>query len=254
MKMRPSRVLKKLRAGQFASCVKINLRDGRSSEVAAMCGFDCVWLDMEHVACEFSTLDSHILATKVHDVDIIVRVPKGCYSDYIKPLESDATGVMIPHMMSAEEARQTARQTKFQPIGLRPVDGGNPDGAYCMMDPMEYVKQANSQRFVIVQIEDPEPMAELEEIIQVEGIDMLFFGPGDYSQAIGKFGQWDDPAITEARKEIARVARKHNKAAGTTAPPDRLNEFIDMGYNFVSVGADVLGLWKYYREIVAALP
>ena len=214
MKMRPSRVLKKLRAGQVASCVKMNLRDPRSSELAAMCGFDCVWLDMEHIACEFSTLENHVTATKVYDVDTLVRVSKGSYCDYIKPFESDATGIMVPHLMSEAEARQVARQTKFHPIGRRAIDGGNIDGAYCMIDPLEYVKQANRERFVIVQIEDPEPMDELEQIAQVEGLDMIFFGPADFSHGIGKLGQWDDPAIAQARKDIARLARKHNKNAG----------------------------------------
>ena len=77
--------------------------------------------------------------------------------------------------MSLEEAKKIVYYTKFHPVGRRPIDGGNADGKYCLVDEKEYVKCANEQRFVIVQIEDPEPMAELEEICALPGIDMIFF-------------------------------------------------------------------------------
>ncbi len=67
-------------------------------------------------------------AAKVFDVDAIVRVPRGSYSDMIRPLELDAAGIMVPHVMSAEDARQVVRWTRFAPVGLRPLDGGNADG------------------------------------------------------------------------------------------------------------------------------
>ena len=71
---------------------------------------------------------------------------------------------MVPHLMSLEEAKQIVYYTKFHPIGRRPLDGGNMDGKFCLIPPEEYLKQANQERFVVVQIEDPEPLPELEEI------------------------------------------------------------------------------------------
>ena len=185
MQMRRSRVVAVLRAGGVACCTKINSCDPRVVEIAAMSGVDSVWLCNEHVPNTLHDLENQIRAAKMFDVDPIVRVARGSYSELIRPLEMDAAGIIVPHVMSAADAREIVWRTRFHPIGRRPVDGGNADGAYCTIDGLEYIRQANAERLVIVQIEDPEPLDELEEIAAMEGIDMLFFGPGDFSQGIG---------------------------------------------------------------------
>lgn len=251
MRMRPSRVLRKLRAGQVVGSIKLNLGDPRVADIAAASGIDCVWLDLEHVANDLRDLENQVRAAKVHDVDTVVRVPRGSYSDLVHPLEMDATGIMIPHLMSAEEARRVVWQTRFHPIGRRPLDGGNADGAYCMIPTAEYVRQANCERFVIVQIEDPEPLAELDEIAATEGIDMLFFGPGDFSQGIGRPGDMNAPEVADARRRVAQAALKHGKFAGTVGGPN-LQELIDMGYTFLNLAADVVALAEAFGRAAAA--
>jgi 4-hydroxy-2-oxoheptanedioate aldolase len=249
--MRPSKTLAKLRAGQVVSCFKMNLADSRAVEIAAMAGFDCIWLDMEHVPNDLSTIERGILAAKAHDTDTMVRVARGSYSDHIRPLEMDAAGIMVPHVMSLADAKSVVQMTRFHPLGRRPVDGGNADAAYCGVDFQEYLGQANEQRFVVVQIEDPEPLAELDEIAALSGIDMLFFGPGDFSQGIGAPGDWDDPRISDARRRVAQAATAHGKFAGTVGSLDSLDSLIEMGYRFVSIGADVVGLSNYCQGITS---
>ena len=251
--MRPSRVLKKLRNNEIVTCTKINLSDSRVMEIAAICGFDCLWLDMEHVPTDWQTVENQIRSAKVYDVDVLVRVAKGSYSDYIQPLEADASGIMVPHVMSLNEAKEIVHWARFHPLGRRPVDGGNADGKYCLVDFNEYIETANRERFVIVQIEDPEPLDELDEIAKVEGIDMLFFGPGDFSQGIGTPGKLNNPKIAEARKKIAQVSKANNKFAGTVGSTDNFQELVDKGYQFISLGADVVGLWTYYKEILSKI-
>ena len=252
MQMRPSRVLAKLRSGRIASCVKLNLGDPRAAEIAALSGIDCVWLDGEHVPNDLGAIENQIRAAKMHDVDTIVRVPRGSYSDLIRPLEMDAAGIMVPHVMSLQDVKQVAWQTRFHPLGRRPLDGGNADGVYCMIPVEQYVREANQQRLVIVQIEDPEPMVELDAIAQVPGIDMLFFGPGDFSQGIGRTGDTNDARVTEARRLVAETAARHGKFAGTVASLDTLRETVALGYQFINVGADVLALVDYFRKTAAA--
>ena len=249
--MRPSRVLKKLRAGEVAICTKLNLMDSRTVEIAAMYDFDCFWLDMEHVPSTMGDIEHQIRTAKVKDIDTMVRVPRGSYSDIVIPLEADASGIMVPHVMSLADAKQVVRQSRFHPIGRRAIDGGNTDGAYCMLPLQEYIKQANEQRFVVVQIEDPEPLDDLEQIAQIEGIDMLFFGRTDFSHGIGTPAKWDNPLLVESRKRVAKVARDNGKFAGTPGNPDNYKELIDIGYNFISMGADVVALWSYYKDLVA---
>jgi 4-hydroxy-2-oxoheptanedioate aldolase len=252
MQMRPSRVLRKLRAGKVAGCVKLNLSDPRAAEIAAMCGVDCVWIDQEHVPNDSRDIENQVRAIKVYDVDAVVRVPRGSYSDLVHPLEMDATGIIVPHVMSLDDARRVVWQTRFHPVGRRPLDGGNADGAYCMLPVNDYLQQANRERFVIVQIEDPEPMADLEQIAQLEGIDVLFFGPGDFSQGIGEPGNFDNPRLIEARRLIAETARRHGKFAGTVATVDTLAATVALGYRFINVGADVLALTQYFTRISQA--
>lgn len=248
--MRPSKVLAKLRAGKVASCTKVNLLDARVVEIAAMAGFDCIWTDMEHIPNDWSAIEKQVLAAKAYNTDLLVRISRGGYSDYIRPFEMDATGIMVPHIMSLKDAKEVVRMTRFHPIGRRPLDGGNADGAYCMLELDDYLHQANHERFVIVQIEDPEPLDELDEIAALDGIDMLFFGPGDFSQGIGAPGKFDHPLIETTRKRIAEVAIANNKFAGTVGSLANIDELINMGYRFISVGADVLALANYFRDIV----
>ncbi|WP_235885950.1 HpcH/HpaI aldolase family protein [Paenibacillus cymbidii] len=253
IRMRPSRVLEKLRKGQVATCMKINLADSRVIEIAALAGFDSLWTDMEHVPNDWSAIEKQALAAKAHQVDLVVRVARGSYSDLIRPLEMDAAAIMVPHVMSLEDARAVVRQTKFYPLGLRALDGGNADGSYCGIDTLTYMKTANRERFNILQIEDPEPLEQLEEIMSLPGLDMIFFGPADFSQAIGLPGQTRHQKVDDARIRIADMARKKGKFAGTVGRVDNFAELIAMGYQWISVGADVAGLSRYCRDIVAQL-
>ncbi len=249
MKMRPSRVLKKLRAGEVVSCFNVHF-DPQVSEIAGLAGFDCVWIDNEHMAQDNSNIQAHIWAAKSHDMDVMVRVPRGSYSDYIKPLELDASGIMVPHIMGIEDAQKVVQMTRFHPIGRRPLDGGNADGGYTSMKYADYLPQANAERFVIVQIEDPEPLEDLDAIAALDGIDMLFFGPGDFSQGIGAPGNWNHPKLIETRKRVAEVAVKHGKFAGTPGNMNNFNELVDMGYKFIAIGADVIGVVEYCGKLI----
>lgn len=251
--LRNSRVLRKIREGKVAYSLKLNLADARVAEIAAMCGIDCIWIDMEHVPSEYICLENMIRAAKLYDTDTLVRVAKGSYNDFIKPYEADATGIMIPHLMSLEEAKQIVYYTKFHPIGRRPIDGGNADGKYCLVDTMDYITEANRERFNIVQIEDPEPMAELEEICKLPGIDMIFFGPADFSHAMGMPDNIMNEKTLAARKLVAATARKYGKMAGTVGGLGNRKQLIEEGFNFINLGADVIALSQYFLNITKEL-
>ena len=238
---RKSRVLEKMRKGQKAISYKLNLSCPRVAEIAAQSGFDAIWICQEHVPTDHATMEAQILAAKAYDCDCIVRVAKGPYSNFIRPLEADATGIMIPHLMSLEEAKEIVHTVRFQPLGLRPVDGGNADGLYCKLDFKEYIRFMNENRLVIVQIEDPEPLSQLDEICKLPGIDMIFFGPGDFSHAIGHPAEFDHPEITRVRKLIVETAHKYGKFAGTVSAPS-LEQCYAEGYDFVNCGADVVAV------------
>ena len=152
--MRFSRVLKKLREGGVVSCFKLNLPSGEAAEIAAMAGFDCIWLDREHVVQDWSEIKAQNWAVKAYGADTMVRVPRGSYSDLIKPLEINAEGLLVPHVMSLEDAKKIIHYTRFNPLGDSQLMG-NADGGYTKLDFNIYLEQANERRFIALQIEDP---------------------------------------------------------------------------------------------------
>ena len=252
MNLRSSRILRELRAGKRPTCFKLNLGDPRVIELCGLAGVSSVWICNEHVSNDWFNLENQIRAAKLYDVDTIVRVEKGSYSDYVKPFEADATAIMVPHVKSVEEARHIVEMTRFRPLGRRPLDGGNPDGRYCQVPMADYMAHSNSERLLIFQIESPEALENVEAIAAVPGFDMLLFGPGDFSHLIGKPGQINASEVVAARKRVGAAGKKHGKfvaAPGMIAPRAVLEA---EGYQVFNLGADVLGLNDYFKAKLAA--
>jgi 4-hydroxy-2-oxoheptanedioate aldolase len=261
MYLRTSRIKRLLREGKFPATIKFNLTDPRVTELAGVCGFDAVWLCNEHVPTDWTTLEHTIRAARLHDMDSLVRVSKGGYSDYIRPLEAGATGIIVPHVESAEEAARIVSWTRFHPLGKRALDGGCTDGLYCAVPQEDYLENSNTEKLVILQIESPEGLAQVEEIAAVPGFDGFLFGPGDFSHRIGKAGQLTAPEVTAARQRVAKAARTNGKFAMTSGLFVPFEQFVAEGVNVFNLGSDVGGLQVFFRDRlkliqgnVAALP
>lgn len=250
--MRPSRVLRTIAEGKVARVLKLNISDPKVAEIFAAAQPDALWLCMEHTSAGWEDAENQIRAAKIHDVDTLLRVSRGSYSDYIRGLEMDATGLIVPHVLDADDARRVRDITKFAPLGRRAVDGGNNDAQFTRVSFTEYLETANRERLVCHQIEDPEALAHLDAIAEIEGVDCLFFGPGDFSVASGIPGQLQHPEVKAARKAVAEAARRHGKIAATVTGRDQIGEYADMGYNLLSVGADVVALSTYADDSMAA--
>ena len=184
----------------------------------------------------------------MHNIDTLVRVSRGSYSDYIRPFEADATGIIVPHVASGDEARQIVDWVRFYPVGKRALDGGNIDGQFCLVPMDDYIRHSNTERVVILQIESPEALEKLDEIAAVPGFDGILFGPGDFSHSIGKPGQIDDPVVVAARKQVAAAARKNGKFAMTAGLIAPLGDLVAEGYHVIGIGADVVALTGYIKQ------
>ena len=248
MKPRSSRVLATLRQGQLPLVLKINLSDPRVTEIAGLSGIDAVWLCMEHVPNDWIGIEHQIRAARVHNIDALVRVAKGSYSDYVRPFEADATGIIVPHVVTADEARAIVDWVRFRPIGRRALDGGNIDGQFCQLPIEEYLRHSNEERIVILQIESPEGLANIDAIAAVPGFNGIMFGPGDFSHRIGKPGQIDAAEVVAGRRRVAEAARRNGKfamSAGLFAP---LKDLVAEGHQVFNIGADVIGLGVYAKQ------
>ncbi|VAV90104.1 hypothetical protein MNBD_ALPHA05-2280 [hydrothermal vent metagenome] len=124
---------------------------------------------MEHTASTLEQIENQIRAAKMYDVDAMVRVSRGNYSNLIRPLELDASGLIVPHCMTADDAREIVYRTRFHPLGRRPLDGGNADGSYCRIPTEQYLAQANAQRFIMLQYPSDLPPS----ILQTRPVDEI---------------------------------------------------------------------------------
>ncbi len=247
--MHRSIVLDKLRRDEPVWCAKTNLTDPSVIEIMGHLGVHCVWLCMEHGPLDLQVLQHQIRTAKMGGMDAMVRVAKGSYSDFIRPFEMDATGIMVPHCMSGAEAAEIVKTTRFQPLGMRPLDGGNADGPYCMRPVKEYLSFSNEQRFVLVQIEDKEAVDCMEDIVATDGIDVIFLGPGDLSHSYGVPGEYDHPLVLEAIDKLAALCAKHKRWWGMPCPPEKAPELIAKGARFLAAGSDVTQLAAGFRAM-----
>jgi 4-hydroxy-2-oxoheptanedioate aldolase len=198
-------------------------------------------MDLEHHATSVETAGNLMRAARVGTSDIMVRPAKGEFMRTARLLELGAQGIMYPRCESAAEARELVRWTKFAPLGQRGFDGGNPDMPYCTMDMASYVRVANEQTFIAVQLEDAKAVSQADEIAAVEGVDILFFGPADFSVLGGFPGQFDHPRVHEALAKIAGAAQKAGKNWGTTsANPEHSRKLMEMGARFICHGCDLI--------------
>jgi 4-hydroxy-2-oxoheptanedioate aldolase len=114
---------------------------------------------------------------------------------------------------------------------------------------LDYLREANEKTFVIVQIEDPEAIDNIEKIAGVDGIDALFVGPTDLAHGLGVLGQMGHPKITEAINRVADACGKNKKHWGTPVSLETAPKYLEMGARFLTLGADVLGLREYYSGL-----
>jgi len=248
--MRNSRVLREVREGHFASCIKLNIIHPVVVELAGRAGASSVWLCNEHVPGNWTDIEHCVRAAKIYDLDVIVRVSKGSYSDYIKPFEADAAAIMVPHIESADEARHIVETCRFLPLGKRALDGGNVDGGFCQIPMAEYIEQSNREKFLIFQIESPEGLENIDEIAAVPGYDFLLFGPGDYSHRIGDPGNISHPEVLAARLKVEEAARRHGKKLFAVGVPGTPAELLQRGYVISSIASDVHGLGSAFHAAV----
>lgn len=239
--MRTSRVKAKLRRNEPALITTLHYTDPTLYEMTSLMGFDGIWMDLEHHAYSVETAANLMRAARVGASDIIARPAKGEFMRMDRLLEAGAQGIMYPRCESADEAAEVVRWARFAPLGERGVDTGNADNPYCFMPLAPYLKQANEETLVIIQIESPKAVAAADAIARVPGVDVLMVGPADLSVLSGVPGQWDHPVLAEAYERVAQAARNAGIRWGTVTPnPAHTRKLLDMGARFICHHADIL--------------
>ncbi|MFW6133083.1 MAG: HpcH/HpaI aldolase family protein [Planctomycetota bacterium] len=244
--MRPSHCKRVWRDGGVVHVLTLHLVDPRVAEIAATTGWDCLWVDLEHSPKTTADLERICRAVRAAAgacdaplPDVMARPGKGEFMRLGRLLEAGAHGILYPRCESPDEARETVRWAKFAPLGERGFDGGNADNRYGAAPPDEYVRAANDNTWLAVQLESPHAVDQADDIAAVDGVDALFFGPGDYSCLTGVPGQFTADDVLAAARRVADAARHAGRVFATMGlTPDHYRAVRDMGCRMIACGAD----------------
>ena len=238
--MRPSKSLAKWRAGKPVLGTTLHVADPSVYEMVSLMGFDLIWMDLEHHAHSVETAGGLMRAARVGGADIIARPAKGEFMRLARLLEAGAQGIMYPRCTSAEEAAMVVQNAKFPPMGDRGLDGAGPDMPYGLTDLKTYLTAANEETFIAIQIEDKAGVDQAEAIAATNGVDLLFFGPGDYSIRNGFAGNFEDERYWEAVQRVADAAAAAGKWWGTPAfHAAHARRLLEMGAMLVTRSSDM---------------
>lgn len=199
-------------------------------------GVDFLWIDLEHRPYEVEAVRWIPIICRNQNCACVIRVA-GLDSQLIKKaLDIGANCIMIPQVNTADEARRAVQYSKYPPQGSR---GISPLWTFFMdIEWEDYLPVANDETCVIVQIETPEGMRNLEEIASVEGVDVVFAGPMDLSASLGHIGQTSHPLVQQFLADFPQRVAACGKAAGITfANFDACQTAYKQGYRFVAFGS-----------------
>jgi 4-hydroxy-2-oxoheptanedioate aldolase len=211
-----------------------------TAEIVSHAGFDWLLLDTEHSPNEEPDVLAQLHAAQAGTASAIVRP---AWNDIVlikRFLDIGAQSLLIPFVQTPEEARRAVEATRYPPGGIRGITGSGRASRYGRVK--DYLKNASQEICVLVQVETKSALDQIEAIASVDGIDGVFIGPNDLAASFGHIGNWAHPDVQAALEDAVRRLKKIGKPAGILTPnEEEAKRFIQWGYTFVAVGAD-LGL------------
>ncbi|AYG60213.1 HpcH/HpaI aldolase family protein [Rhizobium jaguaris] len=240
------------------NCIEKNLLIGTFAaiphpvaiEVTAAAGVDFLCIDWEHSQIGRERIEDLIRAADVHRVPAIVRVPGHAPEAIASVLDAGAAGVLVPRVSTAAQAKAAVLATRYPPIGERGVGPGRA-AAYGYRIP-DYLAKANAELVLAVQVETAEGLANIAEIAAVDGIDVIFIGPGDLSVSIDAMGPAGKDKLNAAIDTIAKTALAAGRAVGIFRPsPDDIGAWSTAGISFFLLASDTMFLGASLADGVA---
>ena len=226
----------KLASGQPIAGVWSVLPTAQAVGVMAAAGFDFAILDCEHGGFDFTTLESAITACELHGASPLVRAPGPDAFFIQRALDLGADGIVVPQIPDAVAARRAAQMAHFAPLGTR---GFNPYTRAGNFGIQPQPKLTSGFPFTGVLVESPAADAELERIVEIAELDLVYLGVFDYSVALGIPGQVDDRQVQAFVERAAKIVRDAGKAVGTTAMSEaQTHRLTSLGVNVLVYGVD----------------
>lgn len=222
-------------------------------EIIGYSGLDFIVIDAEHGPVNIESAENLIRAAQIGGMPSIFRVPCNEPNFILRALDVGAYGVQIPHVSTEAQARSAAESVKYYPKGKRGFSPFTRAARYGL-DAQGHADRSNDKTVIVLNIEGPEGVKNLKKIARVADIDVIFIGPYDLSQSLGKPGQVEDKKIIESIRQSVRIAESHGLACGSFARDMKYLEILlDCGVRYLTYMVDsavILNSYKTIRESV----
>jgi 4-hydroxy-2-oxoheptanedioate aldolase len=222
----------------------LGIRLAKSVDIAKILktsGYDWLFLDLEHGTMSLDQATQIAVAALDTGISPIVRVPAMQHHMATRALDGGALGIVMPHVDTAEEARDIVDHLKYPPVGHRSVAGAQPQFDYKTMKVAELTAAVNAASLTIVMIETPKALANAEAIAAVPGVDVLLIGTNDLAAEMGIPGDFGNAKIAGAYETVIAACKKHGKwpGMGGVYNEDLMKRYIGMGMRIALCGGDV---------------
>ena len=225
-------------------------------EIMGHAGVEYLVMDMEHCPMSHAKILSMIRAAESAGVVPMVRVPDVYDEDSIKKaLDCGASGLVVPNVSTAEQARLVVQYAKYAPVGKRGACPYVRANAFGSNDTVAYYQKANEETALVLLVEGPEGVSNLPEIMRVEGIDAVNIGAVDLSVHLGIPGQTNHPKVMDAIKQAGKLAKENGKVIGVfchkAEDASIAKDWEGVGFYFCPIPEMVL--YEEYKRILVTM-
>jgi 2-keto-3-deoxy-L-rhamnonate aldolase RhmA len=242
----------KLSAGQAVYGLWVTLDSASVTEMAVALGLDWVVIDAEHGHLDWNEIVEHLRAAVRSETVALVRIAELDRGLIKRALDIGADGVVVPWMETEDQLRQAVAFARYPPEGCRGIGGERATGwGECLA---EHTAEANDHVLVVPIIESVQAIAAVPRMCQVDGVDVFFFGPADFSSTAGYRGQWEGPGVARQILELKDTIRRSGKHCGVVATGTaNLAERFEQGFRMLALGLDGGLLLRSLHESLAAV-
>ena len=233
--------LQRIRSGQLTLGFGVHhLRGAAVPMLAKAAGYDWLFIDSEHGSISTQEISQICLAALPAGIAPIVRVCRGAIDEGTRALDNGALGIVVPHVDTADEARQLVSAFRFHPMGRRSTGGAPAQFAFRAPPAPEMQRILNAELLLIPMIETPKAVENAEAIAAVDGIDVLLIGTNDLALEMGIAGQLNHERVQTAYRRVSEACRRHKKvfAMGGVYEQELTARYIGMGVRMVLAGND----------------
>lgn len=249
--MRENRLKAVLAQKKSAIGTFVKLTDPAVVELLALAGFDFFVLDTEHVAVDREQLTNIVRAADAAGITPIVRVRENQQVEILQNLDLGYAGVQVPNVDTPQQARDLVSYVKYTPHGVRGLSPSVRACGYGTCGVQDYIDTANANTMIISHCETKTCVENLDEILKIEGIDVIFIGPMDLSQSYGVPGNTADPEVKAAVETITAKTLAAGKAVGTVAgTPEAAEKLIKQGVQYILLASDQGMIYKWGKAAV----